>query len=173
MENDCHTEQLFNTGVHDYWWTDVQRIVDANPGLTRADVVSLIEQNPGIQLSDVQSQIEQAIAKKYGNESVQNPKANWTDEKEKEYLDELKKIYNSSTSQEGTEEEVNGVFISKKLLKRESKRSCPVCNVYSFKSNDDIYMSKFECCEKCYIQWVEGREERWKTGWRPKNEINN
>ena len=33
-------------------------------------------------------------------------------------------------------------------------------------------MSKFDCCEKCYIQWVEGREERWKKGWRP-NETNN
>ena len=65
---------------------------------------------------------------------------------------------------------VNGVLISKKLLMRESKRSCPVCSTYSFKSNDDVYMSKFECCEKCYIQWVEGREERWKTGWRPGNE---
>jgi uncharacterized protein YidB (DUF937 family) len=41
---------------------DVQRIVDANPGLTREDVVSLIQQNPGIQLSDVQSQIDQAVA---------------------------------------------------------------------------------------------------------------
>ena len=27
--------------------------------------------------------IEQAIAKKYGKEAIQNPKANWTEEKEK------------------------------------------------------------------------------------------
>jgi len=42
--------------------TDVQRIVDANPGLTREQVVSLIQQNPGIQLSDVQSEIDKAVA---------------------------------------------------------------------------------------------------------------
>ena len=81
-------------------------------------------------------------------------------------LDDLKKIHNHDAS-DGVQEEVNGVFISKKLLKRESKRSCPVCNTYSFKSNDDVYMTKFDCCEKCYIQWIEGREDRWKKGWRP------
>ena len=98
--------------------------------------------------------IEKAIAEKYGTEAVQNPKASWTDEKEKEYLEQLNKVYKNSSSPHIGEEQINGVFISKKLLKRESKRSCPVCNTYSFKLNDDVYMSKFECCEKCYIQWV-------------------
>ena len=45
----------------------------------------------------------------------------------------------------------------------ESNRSCPTCGSYSFKSVDDLYMTKFECCFKCYIQYVEGREERWIT----------
>ena len=70
------------------------------------------------------------------------------------------------------EQEINGVFIPNKLITKNSKRSCPVCNVYSFKSNDDVYMSKFDCCEKCYNQYEEEREERWKTG-RRSNEINN
>ena len=112
--------------------------------------------------------VEQAIAKKYGDETVQHPKKNWTDEKEKQYLEELKDIHYKRTQEEESDKvEVNGVFITKKLIKKSSTRSCPVCSVYSFKSRDDVYMSKFECCEKCYIQWVEGREERWKTGWRP------
>ena len=64
--------------------------------------------------------------------------------------------------------EVNGVLIPKKLFTKDSQnRTCPVCNTYSFNSKDDVYMKKFECCCKCYIQWVDGREERWKTGWRP------
>jgi len=33
-------------------------------------------------------------------------------------------------------------------------------------------MNKFDCCYKCYWQWVEGREDRWKTGWRPNKEEN-
>jgi hypothetical protein len=113
--------------------------------------------------------VEKAIAKKYGEETIQHPKSNWTDEKEKEYLAQLKETHKYYEDKEDFDrEEVNGVFIPKKLLNKESERSCPVCNTYSFKSNDDVYMTKFDCCEKCYIQWIEGREDRWKKGWRPK-----
>jgi len=38
---------------------------------------------------------------------------------------------------------------------------------------DDLYMNKFDCCWKCYIQWVEDREERWLEGWRPLNKEQN
>ena len=110
--------------------------------------------------------IEKAISKKYGKETVQHPKKNWDDEKEKQYLSQIKEFYKTSHG-ESDEVEIDGVLVSKKLITRESKRSCPVCNTYSFKSNDDVYMSKFDCCEKCYVQWVEGREDRWKKGWRP------
>ena len=37
--------------------------------------------------------VEQAIAKKYGEDTVVNPKSQWDDEKEKKYLDELKEVY--------------------------------------------------------------------------------
>ena len=37
--------------------------------------------------------VEQAIAKKYGEDTVKNPKASWDDEKEKQYLDQLKESY--------------------------------------------------------------------------------
>ena len=112
--------------------------------------------------------VEQAIAKKYGEETVVNPKSQWDDEKEKEYLDQLKDAYMADADTEDLDkEDVYGVFIPSKLLKEESKRSCPVCNTYSFKSYDDVYMTKFECCRKCYVQWVEDREDRWLKGWRP------
>jgi len=115
---------------------------------------------------DYIAKLEQAIAEKYGKEAVAHPKAEWDEEKEKEYLKELKTNYRY-VNEEQEKEEVGGVLISKELLNRETKRSCPVCNTYSFKSVDDLYMTKFECCFKCYIQWIEGREERWKSGWRP------
>ena len=114
--------------------------------------------------------VEKAIAKKYGEETIQNPKKNWDDDKEKKYLSQIKEFYSANTHNHDIE--VDGILISKKLLRKESNRSCPVCNTYSFKSNDDVYMSKFGCCEKCYIQWIEGREQRWLDGWRPKNETN-
>ena len=32
---------------------------------------------------------------------------------------------------------------------------------YSFDLKDDIYMNKHDCCWKCYMQFVDGREDRW------------
>ena len=115
---------------------------------------------------DYVAKLEKAIADKYGKETIVHPKAEWDDEKEMEYLKELKTNHRS-TERDQEKEEVNGVLISKELLNRETKRSCPTCSKYSFKSVDDLYMTKFDCCFNCYIQHVEGREERWKTGWRP------
>ena len=114
--------------------------------------------------------IEKAIAEKYGQETVQHPRSDWDDEKEKEYLSQLKELY-SRELKEYDHDKINqdGVFIPRKLINKNSNRSCPTCNTYSFKSIDDVYMTKFDCCYKCYIQWVEGREERWNKGWRPNN----
>ena len=113
--------------------------------------------------------LEQAIAAKYGVEAVHNPKGGWTDDKEEDYLQQLKKIaVKERTDRESQQKiEVNGVLIPKKLLNKDSERTCIVCNTYSFKSVDDVYQTKFGCCFKCYVQYIEEREERWATGWRP------
>lgn len=118
------------------------------------------------------AKVEQAIGDKYGEETIQNPKANWSEEKEKEYLEQIKKIQlkQRKISEAKDKIEVNGFFISKKLLNKDSKRACPVCETYSFEIKDDLYMNKFECCHTCYVQWVEGREERWESGWRPEKQ---
>ena len=114
------------------------------------------------------AKLEKAISERYGEEAIQHPKKNWNEQKEKQYLEDLKKLYASRREDETPDKvEINGVFVASKLINNDSNRSCPVCQTYSFKSRDDVYMTKFDCCEKCYIQWVEGREERWKTGWRP------
>jgi hypothetical protein len=116
--------------------------------------------------------IEKAIAQKYGEDTVMNPKHYWNEEKEKAYIEQLKELSQvEKTNDKDQKIEVDGVFISKKLLNKDSNRTCPICSTYSFDLKDDLYMNRFECCQKCYVQWVEGREERWKTGWRPnKNE---
>ncbi len=112
--------------------------------------------------------LEKAIAEKYGEEAIQNPKKNWNDEKEAQYVEDLKILYEKRQSTDSEDKvDVDGVLMDKKLFSRESKRSCPVCNTYSFIYRDDVYMTKFQCCEKCYIQWVEDRVDRWRTGWRP------
>jgi hypothetical protein len=115
------------------------------------------------------AQVEQAISKKYGEETIQNPRSNWSKEKEEEYLKQIKELNKKQQKISETKDkvEVNGFFMSKKLLNKNSKRECPVCETYSFEMKDDLYVNKFECCFNCYIQWVEGREERWESGWRP------
>ena len=112
--------------------------------------------------------LEKAIAEKYGEETIQNPKKNWNEEKEAQYVEDLKILYKKREQSDSEDKvDVDGVLINKKLFSKESNRSCPVCNTYSFSYRDDLYMTKFQCCEMCYIKWVEGREDRWKTGWRP------
>ena len=115
--------------------------------------------------------VEQAISKKYGEETVQNPKANWDETKEKEYLEQSKEFYQKSYKNQEQQEKVDikGIKVSKKLLNRESLRCCSVCGSYPKKSMDDVCLTKFECCNKCYLQYVEGREEKWLKGWRPNN----
>ena len=114
------------------------------------------------------AKIEKAITEKYGQETIKHPKKDWNDKKEKEYLEQLKYLHHLELKEEDVDKvEVNGVFVPRKLINKNSERSCPICNSYSFKSQDDVYMTKFECCFGCYIQWVEDREERWKEGWRP------
>ena len=120
---------------------------------------------------DKLAKIEQAISKKYGPETIQNPKNNWNDEKERQYLEQIKELAKKEIELHNKDEklEVNGILMPKKLLNKESNRTCPVCSVYSFNIRDDVYINKFECCFQCYVRWVEDREERWQSGWRPNN----
>ena len=118
------------------------------------------------------AKLEKAISAKYGDEATHNPRRFWNEEKEKEYLqqsqEEQRKFTRLAESQDKVEQD--GFLINKKLLTRDNNRTCPVCEKYSFHPRDDLYVNKFEACFKCYIQYIEGREERWATGWRPKNE---
>ena len=115
--------------------------------------------------------VEQAISKKYGEETIQNPKANWDENKEKEYLQQMKEFYQKTKRIEESQEkvEINGIKVSKKLLNRDAIRSCPICSSFARRSMDDVCLVKFDCCFNCYIQYVEDREERWLKGWRPNN----
>jgi len=100
--------------------------------------------------------IEKAIREKYGEEVIQNPKANWDQKKEKEYLQQIKKIAKFEKPKEKIE--VEGVLMPKKLFRKESKRTCPECKIYSFDMKDDLYMAKFKCCYKCYLRLEYTRE---------------
>ena len=111
------------------------------------------------------AKLEQAIAKKYGEETIQNPRSTWTQEKEQSYLKEIKEIYKQELQNKTSDEKIqaNGFFVSKKLLTNKEDRTCPACFVYSFEQKDDVYMNKYDCCYRCYLKFVEGKEERWQN----------
>ena len=115
------------------------------------------------------AQVERAIKEKYGEEAIQNPKKSWNKQKEEKYLKELSVFYESESRRGKRTEELDGFTLKHKKASTSSSRECPVCGSYSFESGDDLYMVKFECCFNCYIKYIEGREERWKSGWRPNN----
>lgn len=115
---------------------------------------------------------EKAIKKKYGYDAVKNPNSGWDDDKEKEYLETTKKFESkvSRYNEDNDLVEVDGFLMPKRLLNVETKRICDTCSTYSFDKGDDFYMHKYDCCQNCFIQYVEGREERWQSGWRPTKE---
>ena len=90
-----------------------------------------------------------------------------------EFLKQIKEFYAAHQKSKEAQEkiEVDGFKVSKKLLNRESLNNCPVCNSFSKGVKDDICLIKYECCNNCFIQYVDGREDRWLKGWRP-NENN-
>ena len=112
------------------------------------------------------AKLEKAIKEKYGEEAIQNPKGTWTKEKESKYLKDLKDFYSTNLKKEDTQQK-EGFIVKSRITPKEENRVCPVCKKYSMESNDNLYMTKFDCCYECYIKHVQGREQRWKTGWRP------
>tara|TARA_R100000008_G_scaffold77784_1_gene58367 strand:- start:63 stop:455 length:393 start_codon:yes stop_codon:yes gene_type:complete len=115
--------------------------------------------------------LEKAIVEKYGDDAIMNPKSDWDEEKEKAFLEQMREFYEKIKKNEEHQEkiDINGIKVSKKLLNRESLKTCPICGSFPKKSMDDVCFVKFDCCFNCYVKYVEGREERWQKGWRPDN----
>ena len=111
------------------------------------------------------AKLEKAIADKYGSETIQHPMKNWSKDKEISYLEQIKERQKKDDKYKEASEKINkdGFFISKKLLIKEEDRVCPACFEYSFDLKDDLYMNKYDCCYKCYMQFVVDREERWEN----------
>tara|TARA_A100001391_G_scaffold122350_1_gene83451 strand:- start:1771 stop:2187 length:417 start_codon:yes stop_codon:yes gene_type:complete len=109
------------------------------------------------------AKLEQAISRKYGPETIVNPRSGWTKDKELDYLEEIKMLYKKQLKRGQDTEKINkdGFFISKKLLTKDEDRVCPACFEYSFSLKDDLYMNKYDCCWKCYNHFVKDREDRW------------
>ena len=97
--------------------------------------------------------LEKAINEKYGDVTTHHPKANWTPEKEIEYLEQTKEAFAKEIANRRTSEviENDGILLTRKLINKTINRTCRYCKKYSFKNNDDVYLTKFSSCELCYL----------------------
>jgi len=107
------------------------------------------------------AKLEKAIKDKYGESATINPASLWTEAKERDYIEQLKKQTSQEIQETPNETEINGFYIAKRLITKETSRECPICGEFSFHIRDDVFMQKYECCYKCYIIHHEG--ERSKT----------
>ena len=89
--------------------------------------------------------LEKAISEQYGQIAIVNPRSGWTREQEAEFQKGIKK---KTRSEEET-------------LIREIENVCPICDSYLRNVQDDLYMTKFGCCQKCYVIHIEDRESKW------------
>tara|TARA_R100000008_G_scaffold74915_1_gene53878 strand:+ start:397 stop:795 length:399 start_codon:yes stop_codon:yes gene_type:complete len=112
---------------------------------------------------DYIARLEKAIAKKYGDLTIQNPASFWDEKKESEYLEQLKEQCKKEDKIAIKKEhkEVDGVLVSTKLINKSGFDVCPVCSKYGLNLKDEIYMYKYKCCFACYVKNIEGREEKW------------
>lgn len=107
--------------------------------------------------------LEKAIEKKYGKETTAMPLEGWTEEKEHNYQKQRLELNKNLSNKK----QLIIDSIKEEQQNTEDNRTCNVCNLFSFEVRDDIYQTKYGCCFKCYVLYVEGREDRWLTGWRP------
>jgi hypothetical protein len=115
------------------------------------------------------AQYEKAISDKYGEVSITNPKSGWDNEKEFEYLEQMKMVYQRRKTRKDKKlkEEHEGFFVSSNLFNSRQNRKCEACGCFSLAKGDTLYLIKYSCCQECYIKYIEDREERWLSGWRP------
>ena len=108
------------------------------------------------------SALEKAVEEKYGDKAVLDPSTLWTPDKEKAYLDQVKEVekYYRQQSHENQVDQ-GGFILREKLLTKKNFKNCSYCGEQAYKTDDEVYMTKFDCCSKCFVIHLEGRETKW------------
>tara|TARA_Y100000310_G_C20231047_1_gene600253 strand:+ start:67 stop:381 length:315 start_codon:yes stop_codon:yes gene_type:complete len=70
----------------------------------------------------------------------------------------------------------NGYWVERKIdstINEEAiiPATCPICTFMMCGAYDTETFIRYDCCERCYIQFAESKTEQWKAGWRPDNDI--
>jgi len=75
-----------------------------------------------------------------------------------------KKIFELSKKkiEKNTEVVDEDTYIVSKLVRKENFiNKCEICNSGIMNINDDVMFIKYNCCYKCYIRYIEGREDKY------------
>tara|TARA_Y100000310_G_scaffold301640_1_gene338306 strand:- start:179 stop:508 length:330 start_codon:yes stop_codon:yes gene_type:complete len=101
------------------------------------------------------AELERAIQRKHGAIATKNPSSFWDEEKEAEYLKQLKEQI--LLEEEDEKIKVDGFLVSKKLFNRGNIQICSSCKKHCLTLNDDLFYVKHEMCEKCFYLYKDGR----------------
>jgi len=94
------------------------------------------------------AKVEKAIEKRWGDVATHNPARYWDDEKEKEYLEQLKeRVQNEESS--STTKEHDGILITSKLFNNRRIDKCPKCDSFKLSSRDKVLVKKIGHCQRC------------------------
>lgn len=47
---------------------------------------------------------------------------------------------------------------------------CPICDGPMKGNRSTFCYYKYGCCQMCWVEFIDGREQRWLDGWRPSAE---
>ena len=72
--------------------------------------------------------VEKEIAKKYGDKTIQHPKSQWTDEKEKEYVKQLKDLYKMFNFKSVIVDGSNSKWNRNRVEAEAGNLHIPICN---------------------------------------------
>ncbi len=117
---------------------------------------------------DQERTFNQILEEKFGKFATVDIGAFWNSVKEEHLRQFLKEELKKNDKKYRQEEyiKVSEILFSKNMFVRK-KHNCTVCGKYNYKLDDLRYAFRYETCQRCYVRYIEAREERWRAGWRP------
>ncbi len=94
------------------------------------------------------AKIEKAIERRWGDVAIQNPASYWDEEKEKEYLKQLKEQIKNEEPPSTTKEH-DGILITSKLFNKRRIDKCPKCDSFKLSNRDKVLVKKLGHCQTC------------------------
>jgi len=93
--------------------------------------------------------LENKVKEKYGDLATSTFKPDWTQKEKEEFRQQFIKFHEKITRNQKTNKQYT------------INNTCPICDSFSFFKIDDLYLTKFSCCYRCYLSYLEGKEKEY------------